>query len=326
MDATLLKAWGPILKDMAADSDLAQRALAENEWFTPYMVQSAIRAMLPWFEGNALADMRARYRNSANPQRIGLILAGNLPFVGLHDLLMVLLSGHHAVVKPSHKDRVLLQHLVMHSPAELQSCISLVDAILPQDIDFLIATGSNVTARHIEGAYAATPKLIRQNRFSVAVVDDTTTSDELAQLADDILRYHGMGCRSVSSVLVPADYDLAVFIEHLDCFNASAFAACWHDVLRYAQATQTVVGQAEHPCEAIVLEKSKSLQPSKIGILNIVEYADETELKALLDSVRPDLQCIVGKGGLAFGQAQHPALDDYADGVDTMELLTGLRG
>lgn len=321
MDATLLKAWGPILKDMAADSDLAERAWAENEWFTPYMLHSAIHAMLPWFEGNVLGELRLRYPVVTHPQRIGLILAGNLPLVGLHDVLMVLLSGHHAVVKPSHKDRVLLQYLVVHSPAALQASISLVDAILPSEIDFLVATGSNVTARQIDAAYAATPKLIRQNRFSIAVVDYTTSSEDFAQLAEDILLYHGMGCRSVSSVLVPADYDLAVLVEHLDRFAADAFAPCWHDVLRYAQATQIVVGQAEQPCKAIVLEKSKSLQPSKIGILNIIEYASETELQDLLDSVRPDLQCIVGDRQVTFGQAQHPTLDDFADGVDTMELL-----
>ena len=307
--------------DMADDSDLAQRALAENEWFTPYMVQSAIRAMLPWFEGNALADLRRSYPALRQQRRIGLILAGNLPLVGLHDLLMVLLSGHRAVVKPSHKDGVLLRHLVMHSPAALQASISLVEAVLPTDIDFLIATGSNVTARHIETAYAATPQLIRQNRFSVAVIDGTVQMQDLSELAEDILLYHGMGCRSVSSVLVPAGYALQSLSSCLEQFPVGALAPSWHDVLRYEQATQSVLGQAEQPCKAIVLQKSKSLQPSKIGVLNIVEYANEIELQALIDSVRPDLQCIVGEGGLAFGQAQHPAVDDFADGVDTMELL-----
>ncbi|MBL0018469.1 MAG: hypothetical protein IPP17_19025 [Bacteroidetes bacterium] len=238
MIAEDLKGWGQLLASMREDEALLARATAMNEWFTPDSIQLAIGAMLPWFEGNLLTTLRNTYPTVRKARRIGLILAGNLPFVGLHDVLMVLLSGHIAVVKPSHKDAVLLLHLLNRSSPEIQQRVSIKDRILPEEIDFLIATGSNTTARQIEASFANVPKLIRKSRFSVAVLDGNESESALTGLADDVLMYHGLGCRSVASILIP--------------------------------------------------------------------------------------QCIVGAHHVPLGQAQRPRLDDFADGIDTLQLLTGL--
>ncbi len=324
MDIQLLMAWRPILEGMLGHADLEERALAENEWFTATMVQTAIGAMLPWFEGDALAELRGRYPATTTERRIGLILAGNLPLVGLHDVLMVLLSGHRAVVKPSHKDRVLLQHLVAHSPAALQARITLVDALAPQAIDYLIATGSNTSAQQIAAYYKGIPLLTRQNRYSVAVLRSSMPAAAWTGLAQDILLYHGMGCRSVSSILVPQGYDLAPLADAIDALDPLGFAACWADVLRYERATQQVLGRSEPICAHIVVARSTALRPGKIGILHVVDYASEDDIPQLLAAIAPDLQCIVGQGYLPFGQAQFPAVDDFADGVDTLEVLMHL--
>jgi hypothetical protein len=329
MDLELLKGWGTILKGMQGNADLAAQALADNEWFTSPMIDQAIAAMLPWFEGAVLADLRSHYPAISSPKRIGLILAGNLPLVGLHDVLMVLLSGHHAVVKPSHKDRVLLEHLLAlrrakDSPQALQDRVTIVEAIAAQDMDFLIATGSNNTARHLEATFHSVPKLIRQNRFSVAVLVGDESAQELQALADDILLYHGMGCRSVSSILVPRGYELRDLVNALERFPAAGFAKCWADVLRYEKATLAMVGQGEVACKSIVVDRTPSMRPGKIGVLNVVEYADRADLTSIIETTQPHLQCIVGQGFVPFGQAQFPAVADFADGVDTLAVLTGI--
>lgn len=331
MDTELLKAWGPILKGMQGNGELAAQALAENEWFTASMIDQAIGAMLPWFEGEALNDLRSRYPAISSEKRIGLILAGNLPLVGLHDVLMVLLSGHQAVVKASHKDRVLLQHLMRHwlrrsedPPASLLERVTFVEAIVASDIDFLIATGSNNTARYLATTYYSVPKLIRQNRFSVAVLLGHESQVDLEALADDILLYHGMGCRSVSSILVPRGYELQPLVNALEQFPASRFAKCWADVLRYERATQVMLDKTALPCKTIVLQRTAVLRPEKIGVLNVVEYDTHADIATFIHAITPHLQCVVGKDFIPFGRAQFPAADDFADGVDTLAVLVEL--
>jgi hypothetical protein len=325
MNAELLKTWGAITYDMILDDALLAQALADNEWFTPYMVQQYVFSIQPWFEGDALAHLRSRYPAVARPKRIGLILAGNLPLVGLHDVLMVLLSGHEAVVKPSHKDRVLLTHLLAQSPEALRDRVRIVEAIAPDAIDYLIATGSNNTARQIAADFKDVPMLLRGNRYSVAVLDGEETGHALMDLSEDVLYYHGMGCRSVSSLLVPQGYDLAPLAAAIDAwYKPSDFGRGWEDVLRYERALQATLGREEPSCKYIVFERTAQLKPGKIGILNVVEYEDADDVPDLLDAVRADLQWIGGVQHGAFGTAQLPALDDWADGVDTLALLTGL--
>lgn len=327
METELLARWRTVLQDMIGHQGLEQQALAENEWFNFPNVRSAMIAMLPWWDAQKLSELRSRYPAIGSPQRIGLILAGNLPLVGLHDMLMVLLSGHHAVVKPSHKDGVLLRHLLAHSPAALQARIRLVTEIKPADVDFLIATGSNATARQIAETFVDTPKLIRQNRFSVAVLTGRETvgfQGELDGLSMDITMLHGMGCRSVSALLVPVGYDLAALIKHIDRFAPEWFTKEWTSILRYERALQQTLGHAMPNCKYFVFEQAAQVKPGRIGVVQVIAYASQEHLQSLLAPVRDQIQCIVGDGGIPFGQAQRPGLEDFADGVDTLALLTDL--
>ncbi len=324
MHADTLKAWGPIFKDMLGRPDLAEQALAENEWFTRPMVESALRALLPWFEGDQLSALRAAYPEARAERRVGLILAGNLALVGLHDVLMVLLSGHHAIVKPSHKDRVLLLHLLAHSPAAIRERVTVVEALAPHDIDFLLATGSNNTARHIAAGFAGVPMLIRQNRFSIAILEGDESAAELNALADDVLRYHGMGCRSVACILVPHGYDLVGLVHALENFPQAGLAPCWQEVLRHERAMQAMLGVTEPLCTHVVIERAPAIRAGKIGVLQVVEYNTKADRWGLVSAVQAELQCIVGRSYVPWGQAQCPDLDDFADGVDTLSLLTRL--
>jgi hypothetical protein len=324
-----LMEWMGILQAMRGDLTLQEEALKANEWFVPAVQQLAIEAVLPWYEGPSLTEFRGRYPKLQRQKRIGLILAGNLPLVGLHDVLVVVLSGHLAVVKPSHKDGVLLRHLVGQSPVEVQSRIRIVEAIQPSEVDFLIATGSNNTARYIDAAFGSVPHLIRQNRFSVAVLNGNESDEELVGVADDILRYHGLGCRNVSCVLVPEGYDWAQLAKALGQYPSLRIGPAWDSVLRYERAIADMLQEQLPNVSRILCKPAQHIQPGKMGILNFLTYREVAEVAAMLDAVKPDLQVVVGaplpgwEGEcIPFGQAQSPKIDDFADGVDTMALLT----
>ncbi len=324
MIAEDLKGWGQLLATMRDDESLLARAANMNEWFTPDSIQLAIEAMLPWFGGNLLTDLRNKYPTVGETRRIGLILAGNLPFVGLHDVLMVLLSGHVAVVKPSHKDAVLLLRLLERSSPEIQRRVSIVDRIFPNEVDFLIATGSNTTARQIEASFAGIPQLIRKSRFSVAVLDGNESESALTGLADDVLMYHGLGCRSVASILIPNGYDMQPLNAILDRHLPHALAPAWHDVVRFERAKWMMTGARIEPCQRILVLHGQTLRPGGIGVLRIVTYSSDAECAFLLAGAESELQCTVGAHYIPLGQAQRPRLDDFADGIDTLQSLTGL--
>jgi hypothetical protein len=324
MIADELQKWGKVLANMREDAALLTSACEANEWFTVSAVQHALSAMLPWFSGNQLQALRYRYPATTNARNIGLILAGNLPLVGLHDVLMVLLSGHHAVVKPSHKDTVLLRFLLDHSAESVRSRVTFAEAIAPKQIDFLIATGSNATAIQIESAFVEVPHLIRRSRFSVAFLDGEEDRQALEGLSNDILLYHGMGCRSVACLLVPSEMDLGPLFQILNQHCPHAFSESWSDVVRYERARMLMGGRAVLPCSKLVAATSNVVQSAGIGVLNVVRYQDAAQAAYLLSATQDQIQCVVGRDGTVFGQSQFPKLDDFADGVDTLRELTRL--
>jgi hypothetical protein len=325
MDPEILEEWALVLERMVADEGLEAAVVAENPWFTYPMVRQQIHAIRSWFAAGQLAGFQQRYPQVRSPRRIGLILAGNLPLVGFHDVLMVLLSGHHAVVKPSHKDSVLLRHLYAHAPLLVRSRMHLVSQIDREYVDFLIATGSNATARQIGEQFAGLPHLLRQNRFSVAVLEGNESGETWRALAGDIVLYHGMGCRSVSCLLVPEQMGLQPLLDAIELFHPDWFAAHWQDILRYARAVDTVLDHALPQCKYFVLRKTLDVQPAQVGCINVLRYQDSAEVGALLSGLENDLQCVVAANQVPFGQAQYPRLDDFADGIDTMAILTNFE-
>lgn len=332
--ARLLRAWGPILKSMVKDEGLQRRAWDANAWFTPAFQQMAMDAVVPWLEGSALEDLIARYPSPQSDRRIGLILAGNLPMVGLHDLLMVLLSGHRAVVKFSSKDRVLLAHLLEQSPKELQERVQVVERVEADGIDGLIATGSTATAQQVAAHYANVPKIIRQSRFSVGIVEGSASETDLVGLADDILRYHGLGCRSVSVLLVPDGYALDGLQKALEGYAAASLAKEWAQVVLYESAMAKMLGVALSDCKQISMQRSDILEGGRFGCLRIVRYGRKEDAVKQVHGMVDHLQAVVAANGFKFGAdlgmpwvemgaAQRPELHDFSDGVDTLAWLSG---
>lgn len=315
------------LKALSQDGALLSRVHAANPWFTPALVRSAIESMNSWWANSgATADEMEAVRQRdihGTAASVGIIAAGNVPLVGLHDLLCVWRSGHHARIKLSSKDALLIPALLQRVPGHCP--IRIVEKLIPSDIDFLLATGSDNTARYLSHDFAQVPRLIRKNRFSVAVLTPTASSEDLDGLARDILLYHGMGCRSVSNLFFPTGMDLSPLWAALDRFPADLLSDAWEEVVQWEQAVAALDGQPPSPTKRLLPQSRTTPSPAKIGVLHLIEYPSETALQTHLSEAKDKIQCIVGHGQpVGFGNSQNPAWDDYADGVNVMELLQGL--
>lgn len=305
--------------------DAKQRAGLVNPWFTPEFIDLASENIATSFlNKEKLYKWIDSYNaDPADAKKIGVVMAGNIPLVGFHDLLCVFLSGHKAIIKPSSKDDVLIKHLakklaewnpqvkhIIHIEEMLKGC------------DAYIATGSNNSARYFEYYFKKYPHIIRRNRTSIGVLDGKEINEDLDKLADDIHLYFGMGCRNVSKIYVPKDYD---FIPLLSSFKKYSYFKEHHKYKNnydYNLALHILNGKFYMTTDSIILVENPSIF-SPISQLNYEFYTDKRELKNQFDLLE-DLQCAVGHGYIPFGQAQLPSLTDFADGIDTMKFLTEL--
>ncbi|MBV9987102.1 MAG: acyl-CoA reductase [Chitinophagaceae bacterium] len=302
-----------------------QRAARENPWFIPEFVQKAVASIVHSFlEPSFLQDWAGKYDvpvTQENAKTVGLVMAGNIPLVGFHDLLCVFISGHKLMVKPSSKDEVLIRHLVQ----KLESWEPAVSELIGfaerlKGCDAYIATGSNNSGRYFEYYFGKYPHIIRKNRTSVAVLDGTETREELEALAEDIMLYFGLGCRNITKLYVPREYD---FIPLLDILRRYDYFMEYHKYKHnydYHLALLMMGNKFYMTNDTVILtENSSPFSP-----VSQVHYEFYEGEPTDLIPVPTDIQCVAGQAGIAFGRLQQPALDDYADGVDTMEFLLSL--
>jgi hypothetical protein len=250
------------------------------------------------------------------PKKVGIVMAGNIPLVGFHDFLSCFLSGHQAFVKLSSKDPWLfpeiLDFLYGKNP---ELALAVQPAAVLRGMDAYIATGSNNSARYFEYYFAKYPSLIRRNRTSVAILEGNETTEELDGLANDIFRYFGLGCRNVSQILVPENYD---FIPLLKIFRKYQWMADHHKYKNNYdyRLSLAILNKLEYMTNDCLLLMQDESPFSPISVLHYAFYRDsETRLLAM---EKENLQCVVGRNYLPFGKSQQPGLSDYADGADTM--------
>ncbi|WEK38046.1 MAG: acyl-CoA reductase [Candidatus Pseudobacter hemicellulosilyticus] len=316
-----------LLSDNEEWLSVKQRAHRENAWFTPAFIELATTRIAEAFlQKELLTAWVARYRVPAtqpSPKNIGLVMAGNIPLVGFHDLLCVFISGHRQTIKASSKDETLIKHLVHKCwewAPETQSLIQF--STLLKGCDAYIATGSNNSARYFDYYFAKYPHIIRRNRTSAALLTGKESAEELDRLADDVHEYFGLGCRNITKLYVPQAYD---FVPLLDAFNKYNYLADEHKYRNnydYQLALLILNKQYYMTNSSVLLVEEQSLF-SPISQVNYETYSDPA---AVINSLQEskDLQCLAGAGLLAFGQAQLPSLTDYADGVDTLQFLLDL--
>lgn len=310
-----------------------EAAVHHNGWFTLENVLFATEQWSAALTEDNLQKWLSEYNfKQVTPKTIGVIMAGNIPLVGFHDFISVLISGHKVLVKQSSNDKLLLPVLADYLKTIAPEIADFIE-ILPDsgdgaskmtNFDAVIATGSNNTARYFEYYFSGKPSIIRKNRNSVAVLTGKETPGELAALGEDIFRYYGLGCRNVSKLYVPKDYNFNAFFEAIYSWNPIINQAKYANNYDYNKAVYLM--SLYHLLENgfLILKEDASLS-SPIATLFYERYENLERVQDELASRKDELQCVVGKGILdteiPFGQTQQPKLWDYADNVDTLAFL-----
>jgi hypothetical protein len=310
--------------------ELIHLSQSYNGWFTPEQVYFSVQSWaIALTEENLTKWLSSYSLEEIKPKTVGLILAGNIPLVGFHDFLSVLLSGHKVLVKTSSNDQHLIKflanYLIRINP-EIENYITFTDGKL-ENFDAVIATGSNNTARYFEYYFKNKPSIIRKNRNSVAVLTGNETKEDLVNLGEDIFRYFGLGCRNVSKLFVPKGYDFKVFFEAIYKYKDVIFYEKYSNNYDYNKAVFLMSNFKLLDNEFLTLKEDSSYA-SPISSVFYEFYDDINDLKNRLKTDAEQIQCIVSDGiienSIPFGQTQKPKLWDYADNVDTLAFLLSI--
>jgi Acyl-CoA reductase (LuxC) len=305
-----------------------QLAQIQNPWFTADNLALALQQWGQLLTSNHLSHWLAAYHQPKSAQKIGLILAGNIPMVGWHDVLCVLLSGHHALIKLSSKDKILIPFLLKLWAEFLGENLAYTLVERLEDYDAVIATGSNSTAQYLAQYFKHKPHIIRQNRTSVAVLKGQEHAQDLELLAKDIFSYFGLGCRNVTHLLLPKDMKLdpifEAFVGYSDIINHHKYANNYD----YQRAIMLLNKDLFWDNNFVILNENPKLF-SPLAVVNFSRYDALNDAQDFLKLHENDIQCVVSASvdipdALPLGQSQHPALDTYADGVDVMLFLQDL--
>ena len=264
--------------------------------------------------------------NTVNPQTVAIIMAGNIPLVGFHDFLCVLLSGHSVLVKQSSNDKHLLPFLAKYLEVvepNFKGKIKFTEEKLDK-FDAVIATGSDNTARYFEYYFKNKPSIIRKNRNSVAVLTGNETKNQLEALSDDIFRYYGLGCRNVSKFFIPKDYNFDAFFNAVYKWNTIINESKYANNYDYNKAVY-LMSEFEMLENGFLMIKQDESYASPIATLFYEHYENISELQQKLNAEKDKIQCVVADGfnenEIPFGETQNPQLSDYADNVDTVAFL-----
>ncbi|MCB9030971.1 MAG: acyl-CoA reductase [Chitinophagales bacterium] len=296
-----------------------------NGWFTAaYQWQAIDHIRNNWLQARALEDWLLPYQLPVNvPGRIGLIPAGNIPLVGMHDLLSVMMAGHTALVKPSSKDPFFLPWLrnqLQGIAPEAADRFLLVEKLA--EFDAVIATGSDNSSRYFEYYFGKYPHIIRRNRSSAAILDGSETEEQLIALGSDIFTYFGLGCRNVSKLYLPAGYDPSRLLSLWEVFGSVRDHHKYRNNLDY-NLTLLLLNNSRHlAADYLILAENEALH-APLATVYYQHYQDEDELRLQLEALAGNLQCVVSvkPGNTIPGTTQQPGLSDYADHVDTLTFL-----
>ncbi|WP_288956088.1 acyl-CoA reductase [uncultured Polaribacter sp.] len=305
-------------------------AQENNSWFTKDNILNSLESWSKSLNYNNLNNFTNRVNlNKINRKTVAIVMAGNIPLVGFHDFLSVLISGHSVLVKQSSSDKHLLPFLAKYleyTEESFKEKITFTEDKL-SNFDAVIATGSNNTARYFEYYFKGKPNIIRKNRNSVAVITGKETIEDFEKLSDDIFQYFGLGCRSVSKLYVPKDYDFELFFNGMYNKKEIIKNAKYANNYDYNKAVY-LMSEFDLLENGFLMIKEDESYSSPIATIFYEYFDNEIDLKIKLHEDREKIQCVVAKGFLeneiAFGQTQHPKLTDYADGVNTLEFLSKL--
>ncbi len=327
-----LKTLGKLLTNPTSQlSAIIESAQHYNAWFTPEEVKKSLNSLGKMLNEDELEHWFSAITMTKNPKKIGLILAGNIPLVGFHDVLCVLATGNIALIKMSSSDDKLL-------PAILNNLTSIEPSIgnhiqyleRLKDFDAIIATGSNNSSRYFDYYFGKVPNIIRKNRNSVAILSGIEMPSEIENLGNDIFDYFGLGCRNVSKIYVPKGYEMKNFFEPLEKYQPIINHFKYNNNYDYNKSIY-LVNAVKHLDNGFLLVKEDTSFTSPLAVLFYEEYNSLSEIETLIEKESENIQCVISnldlnlkKAKISFGQGQHPKLWDYADDVNTIEFLEGI--
>jgi len=296
-----------------------------NNWFVERFVNDAIRSIGSFLSRTDLENFTKRVPETTEPKTVAIICAGNIPMVGFHDIMCVLLSGHRALVKMSSDDNVLLPFflkLLVHYAPAFEKQILFAEGRLGV-FDAVIATGSNNTATHFLYYFKKYPHVIRRSRTSIAVLDGTESDEDLKNLGADIFQYFGLGCRNVSKVLVPKDYNFHRLFESILDYGFVVNNKKYGNNYDYHRALYLLESIKFLDNNFLMIRENSDLH-SPVGVLYYEQVADRSEAEAYIAAHQSEIQCVVGKNYIPFGYSQRPVITDFADNIDTVGFLVNL--
>ncbi len=296
-----------------------------NDWFTHENVRMSITAVADELTTENLSEWCSAYPELTEkrvPYNIGVVMAGNIPLVGFHDFLCVLISGNRILIKTSSKDNrliVFIADMLYNIKPEFRDLIRITTDTL-SGFDAVIATGSDNSSRYFEYYFGKYPHIIRKNRNSIAIINGNETEQDLKELGNDVFSYFGLGCRNVSKIYIPDGYDLNMLINKWEHYSGVINHSKYANNYDFNKAVYIVKREKFHDSGFILCREEKKIA-SPVSVLYHEYYSSLNSLEDELNQIKDKTQCIVGKNHVPFGMAQFPKLWDYADGTDTLEFL-----
>jgi hypothetical protein len=314
------------IRNSAEWKSIKETAEIKNPWFTQRFIDNAVDHILNGLQEQSIRDWVAGYPITQSIRNVGIVMAGNIPLVGFHDFLCVYLSGHNSFIKLSEKDAELLPFITSQLDIEQES-IKYVDRL--KNIDAVIATGSNNTARYFDYYFGKYPNIIRKNRNAVAVIDGTESDEDLMALGEDVFTYYGLGCRNVSKLYLPENYPIERLMSAWENFSWVNDHNKYRNNYDY-NFSIFLLNRVNHYTNEVIVLKEDPQIASRIASIHFEYYMNKGELIEEILNHDEQIQCLVGNlksdkySVVPFGQAQKPGWTDYADGIDTMKFLTAL--
>ena len=305
--------------------EIINKQFVLNGWFSKENVLQSLSSLGNQLTKENLTTWLNDYTYTSTPKRIGIIMAGNIPLVGFHDFLCVLLSGNNVVAKLSSDDNTLLpalsELLIQYAPS-LKNRITFSFGKLGE-IDAIIATGSDNSTKYFEQYFGHYPHLFRKNRTSIAVITGNESKEELTALGKDIFSYYGLGCRNVSHLLIPKDFNLNRFFEAIVDYHPIVNHHKYANNYDYNKAVYLMNLMELLDNNFVLLRESEELF-SPLSMVHYQYYETQKTIDNFLEFQKENIQAIVGNNYIPFGEAQSPKLNDYADGVDVMKWLNNI--
>lgn len=323
-------ALGAYLSELSAKTvPFFEHVAVANPWYTVLNIQNQLRAISTNLSREKLEEWLSSYPEVTTDKTVALVLAGNIPLVGFHDILSSLILGFNVQIKPASDDagltKFVLDELIAFDES-FRKKISFVERL--NDYDLIIATGSNNSARYFEYYFGSKPHIIRKNRNSVAILHGKESSEQLQLLGHDILAFFGLGCRSVSKIYAPTGHDFGSFFVAIEDFKDIKDHFKYSNNYDYNKSIYLINGDT-HLDNGFLLAKEDEKLASPLATVHVEYYDDKELLKQKIEQHRDAIQCLVTEMDLnvtipafSFGQSQSPSLTDYADNVNTLDFLS----